>query len=125
MQGSSSERILIVEDDESIRYGLGKVLKAQGYQVDAVGDATEAIEMLGTRMPNLVILDFIMPETDGLALCELMRHDMGLKEIKIILLTGYLTKDIITKAVQAGADKYIAKPVENKNLIEAVRTLLV
>ena len=124
MPAFSKERILVVDDDASIRIGLKKVFQKEGYEVDLASDGFEAGVLIEKGKPALVVLDLIMPNLDGFSVCQYIRSLDGLKHTKIIVLTGYPSKENFSKAKKAGADLCLAKPVQSEELLNEVETLL-
>ena len=124
MPVSFQQKILIVDDDYSIQTGLRKLFEGEGYEVDVASNGFEAGILVKEVIPSVVILDLIMPEFDGFAVCELIKKHKELKYIKIIVLTGFPSQENITRAKKAGADKCLAKPIENESILEAVQELI-
>ena len=118
----SAPAVLVVDDDLSIRRMLGRTLAAEGFAVDAVGDGGSALAAIERRMPDVVVLDVMMPGLDGLAVCRRLRA-AGL-DVPILLLTA---RDGVAERVaglDAGADDYVAKPVAPEELAARLRALL-
>lgn len=119
-----NKRMLIVDDDQAIQTGLQRIFEAEGYEVDVASNGFDAGMLLENRKPSIVILDLVMPGLDGFAVCTQIRKNKELKNTKIIVLTGYPSKENIAKAKKAGADKCLAKPIEKESIVAAVRNLL-
>lgn len=117
-------RILVVDDDVSIRAGLKEALEAKGFNIDVASDGFEAGVMAIQKEPSLIILDLKMDGLDGFSTCRLIRANPLLKKIKLLVLTGYPSKSNITKILELGADKCLAKPVDRKNLLKEINSLL-
>jgi two-component system response regulator MprA len=118
----SDPAVLVVDDDLSIRRMLERTLAAEGFAVDAVGDGGSALAAIERRMPDVVVLDVMMPGLDGLAVCRRLRA-AGL-DVPILLLTA---RDGVAERVaglDAGADDYVAKPVAPEELAARLRALL-
>ena len=112
-------RLLIAEDDDSIRFSLAGVLRSEGYQVDEAADGVEAAR-LGTRDDYaLVILDIEMPGMNGLEACRLIRAQRA--DAAILILTGRTTELDTVAGLDAGADDYVAKPFRVAELLARVR----
>ncbi len=124
MSVSLSKRILIVDDDASIRMGLEDFFELKGYAVDVAEDGFKAGTIFKTTRPEVVIMDFIMPGVDGIKACKHIREIEGSKCTKIIVLTGYPSKENFKNAKEAGADKCLAKPVQNEALLKEVEKLI-
>ncbi len=117
-------RILVVDDDASIQKGLKKLFEKEGYKVDVAGNGFEAGLLVERSRPALVVLDLMMAGFNGFFVCDYIRKVKGLKRIKIVVLTGYPSKDNMDKIKKAGADKCIAKPVENAKILKEVKDLI-
>ena len=113
--------ILLVEDDEVLQQTLAFNLKKEGYVVATATDGVTALEMARKGLPNLIILDLMLPELDGLSLCRILRREM---EAPIIILTarsGEVDKII---GLESGADDYITKPFSLGEFLARVRAAL-
>jgi two-component system, NtrC family, response regulator AtoC len=117
-----SARILVVDDDRAFRLSTAALLRADGYEVDAVGDATAAAAALKSGGIDLVLLDLRMPGTDGITLVEALR--VWGEGVAILMISGYGTVDAAVRALHAGADDFLTKPVEPAVLSARVRELL-
>ena len=116
--------ILVVDDDKTTRKILGIYLKAKGYAVVYAENGLEAMEKLGTENINLVMTDLNMPYMDGHELTRTIRSDQNLKHIPILMVTTEADEEEKAKAIEAGADGYLAKPIEKHRLLEKVEVLL-
>ena len=115
------ERILIIEDDEAILKVLRRVLTYEGYQVDTALDGQSGLNMVRDVLPDLIVLDWMLPGMDGLEVCRRLR---AAGSLPIFMLTA---KDTIQDRVQgldAGADDYLVKPFELDELLARIRALL-
>jgi DNA-binding response OmpR family regulator len=113
--------ILLVEDDEVLQQTLAFNLKKEGYAVATATDGVTALEMARKGLPNLIVLDLMLPELDGLSLCRILRREM---EAPIIILTarsGEVDKII---GLESGADDYITKPFSLGEFLARVRAAL-
>ncbi len=109
--------ILIAEDDLSSRLILEAVLSKWGYEVIAVSNGNDAIEiLLDSDAPKLALLDWMMPGKDGIEVCHMARQKETTSPPYIILLTGKANKKDITTGLESGADDYIVKPYDNDEL---------
>ena len=110
-------QILIAEDDATNRLVLESTLKRWEYEVVTTVDGAEAWEVLQQdNPPQLAILDWMMPNMDGIDVCRRVRAQENLRHLYIIMLTARDTTDDIAAALNAGADDYVAKPFERKEL---------
>jgi DNA-binding NtrC family response regulator len=116
---SASGSILIIDDEAAIRESLETLLAIEGYNVEAARTAEEGLAMLAASPRDLVLLDFALPDRNGLEVLEEIRQrDTGLP---IIMITAYGTVENAVKAVQAGATNFIQKPWDNEKLLADVR----
>lgn len=121
MRGPAEIRILIVEDDPFFQRVLQKRIAADGYQVQLASDGREGMKAIVTFEPDLVISDWMMPQVDGLELCQSVKT--GLKEAApyFILLTAKGEIDAKLLGLETGADDYLVKPCDHGELMARVR----
>ena len=116
--------ILVVEDEEDIlelvEYNLGK----NGFAVTTVTTGEEALKSIRSRLPDLVLLDLMLPGIDGLEVCKILKTDPGTQAIPVVMLTAKGEESDIVTGLELGADDYITKPFSPKVLIARVRTVL-
>jgi DNA-binding response OmpR family regulator len=117
-------KILVVDDDPDIRDVLKLTLSEENYEVLEAGDGEKALKMIETKLPNLVLLDYNIPKMDGGEVCRRVKKDILMRHLPIIMVTG--KGDINDKVVgiDAGADDYIVKPFEPKELLARIRMIL-
>ncbi|MDY6913347.1 MAG: response regulator transcription factor [Planctomycetota bacterium] len=110
-------RVLIADDDPVYQILLEDLLKQWGFDVVVTGDGSEAYQAIRQdKAIKLAILDWMMPGTDGYAVCRLIKEDQSRQNVYIIMLTGDRLKDDIVKVLVAGADDYLIKPFEPLDL---------
>jgi DNA-binding response OmpR family regulator len=114
-------RILVVDDDPTVSDVLTRYLAHAGYQVEAVGDGTVAIERAISRPPDLVVLDLMLPGTSGLELCRRIRE---LAPIPVIMLTARGEAEDRVAGLELGADDYVTKPFSVRELVLRVGAVL-
>jgi two-component system, cell cycle response regulator DivK len=120
----AGEPILIV-DDNAANLKLARVLlTAEGYQVRAASDAEEALAVLETFVPRLILMDLQLPGMDGLTLTRRLKRDPARQDILVVALTAYAMKGDERKALAAGCDGYIAKPFDTRTLALTVASFL-
>jgi two-component system OmpR family response regulator len=121
MQQGSTPQILIVDDDPEIRMRLGKFLREHGLDVSEAGSGQEMTAILRRKQVDLVVLDVMMPGDDGLALCRRLRTD---NTIPIILLTALSGDTDRIVGLELGADDYVTKPFNPRELLARIRALI-
>src|SRR5262245_8687098 len=119
-----SARILIVEDEEPLTLLLRYNLEAEGYEVEAVARGDDADNRLKERLPDLVMLDWMLPGLSGIELCRRLRSRPETKNLPIIMLTARGDESERVRGLATGADDYIVKPFSVPELIARVRALL-
>ncbi|MEI6677736.1 MAG: response regulator transcription factor [Mariniphaga sp.] len=124
VEKDSTPRILLVDDEEDILEFVSYNLQREGFRVYVARNGREAIEMATKVKPDLVILDVMMPEMDGIAACEEIRKLPNCKNIIIAFLTARGEDYSQIAGFEAGADDYITKPIRPKVLISRVKALL-
>jgi two-component system alkaline phosphatase synthesis response regulator PhoP len=115
--------ILIVDDDPDILEFVGYNLSKEGFKVHKYSSAKEVIEVCKTLVPDLLILDIMLPDMDGIELCHKLRNDIGLKSI-IVFLTARGEDYTMIAGLNAGADDFIKKPIKPWVLVSKIHSLL-
>lgn len=116
--------ILVIDDDETIREGLRRILEADGHRVLCAADGTQLSDLLDGQWLDMILLDIGLPWINGFELAELMRGHPDLKDLPIIFISGRTSDDDIKRSFKSGADDFIKKPFDIDKLRRAVRTLL-
>ncbi len=116
--------ILAVDDENDVLQTLGRVLRHEAHEVALASSAAEAMQTLEERMPDMMILDIIMPEMDGITFCQQLRQDPRFVALPILFLTAKGGTDDIVNGLDAGADDYVVKPFELAELRARVAALL-
>ncbi len=124
IEKDNTPRILLVDDEEDILEFVSYNLQREGFKVSLARNGIEAIQMTEKMKPDLIIIDVMMPEMDGIAACEEIRKLPGGKNIIIAFLTARGEDYSQIAGFEAGADDYITKPIRPKVLISRVRALL-
>lgn len=119
-----SHKILIVDDEPNIVMSLEFLLKKEGFLTETAGDGDVALEKVRSFMPDLVLLDVMMPKKSGFEVCEILRSDAALSSIRIIMLTAKGRETEQAKGLALGADAYMLKPFSTKDLVARIRELL-
>jgi DNA-binding response OmpR family regulator len=114
-------RLLLVEDDDTVRDTLALNLRAEGYEVETAADGEEGLRLARQAPPDLLILDVMLPKLDGLTVCRMVRRE---SQVPILLLTARGTETDKIIGLESGADDYIVKPFSLGELLARVRAAL-
>jgi len=117
-------KILIVDDEKDILEFLSYNLQKEGYEIYTANNGVEGLEVAINQKPELIILDVMMPEMDGIETCEKMRSEESLDNTLILFLTARSEEYSELAGFSAGADDYITKPIKPKLLISRVKAML-
>jgi DNA-binding response OmpR family regulator len=117
-------RILVVDDNEKNVELLEAILQAADFEVLKAYDGKQAIEIAGKEKPNLLLLDIMMPELDGSQVCEILKKDPRNAGLPIIMVTAKDKESDIVQSLERGADEYIVKPINKKELLAKIEELL-
>ena len=120
----SGERILLVEDNPMNRRVVQFLLKSYGYVVYEARDGYEALELVKLHLPHLILMDLQLPGLDGYAITKMIKEDALVKDIPIVALTAYAMKGDAERAIAAGCDGYITKPIDADEFPEIVAAYL-
>ncbi len=118
------ERILIADDDRSLRVALQNVLMADGYEIEVVTDGVDAVSRCEKSMPNLILLDALMPNLNGFEACKKIRMLRGSNHIPILIITALDDEKSIECAFDSGATDYISKPIHFAVMRQRISRLL-
>ena len=118
------KKILVVEDDPDLVELLSFNLRACDFAVSTADDGVDALKKTRCIMPDLILLDLMLPELDGFGVCETLRRDPATAGIPIIMLTAMSSQFARLAGLEAGANDYITKPFSPKQLIARVQELL-
>lgn len=116
--------ILVAEDNDELRDMLKQLLETNGYGVLEAADGSEAVSVAVTERPDLVLMDLGLPVTDGLSAVAAIRERVPLAEMPILIVSAYDRLEYRTEAVSAGCSGYVAKPIDNEELLRTIRILL-
>ncbi len=116
--------ILVIEDEQDIQHIVRYNLEKEGYSVTCVASAEEALAHLRTRVPDLIILDLMLPGMDGMEFCRLLRRAPETEQTPIIMLTAKGEESDIVAGLELGADDYVTKPFSPKVLVARIRSVL-
>lgn len=117
-------KILLVDDEPNIVMSLDFLMRKEKYTVFIARSGREALEIAFDKQPDLIILDIMMPDLDGYEVCQQIRENTDLKNVKIVFLSAKNRESDLEKGYAIGADLYITKPFSNKNLVNKIKELL-
>ena len=117
-------RILLVDDDRQTRLKLSRNLESEGYTVGVAQGGRQALDMLESEPFDLIILDILMPEVDGLTVLSQVKATPALRDIPVVVISAVDEPESIEKCRQLGAAEYLIKPVSAENLIACVSSVL-
>jgi CheY-like chemotaxis protein len=117
-------RILVVEDEESLLKLESILLSSKGYSVTGVMDGRSALEEVKANNPDLVILDIMLPEIDGFEVCRRIKEDPVSSHIPVLILTAKKNSQDLARGQQVGCDAYITKPFKSAKVLDMVQELL-
>ena len=124
MSLSPPKKVLVVDDEPDVTGLLAYHLKAKGYTVETVNDPLRSIGIARSLLPDLVILDVLMPGLNGHQVCRLLRSDPKLKKVPIIFLTAKVEEGDRVQGFEVGGDDYVCKPFSVKELVLRVQSML-
>ncbi|MBN2202312.1 response regulator [bacterium] len=119
-----ASKVLIVDDDPGIRMLLSKFLQREGYEAIAAQNGLEGVELAKKHQPDLIIMDVVMPQMDGLTAARLIKFYKPLSEVPILFLTAKDAEKEIELAQEVRAEVYITKPFDIRQVIQVVRETL-
>ncbi len=118
------KKILVVEDNEANRILMRQILKHYGYEVLEATDGVSGLEMAREFMPDLILLDLQMPVMGGFAVIRELRKTPELSKLKVIAVTSFAMKGDREKALEAGFDEYVTKPIDTRKFVELVKNIV-
>ncbi len=117
-------RILLVEDEPNIQRLISYALQTKGHDVSVVQDGSEGLRAARTKIPDLILLDMVMPEMSGMEVLMALKADSLMKSVPVLIVTASAQKEEAEKAIELGAADYLIKPFRVHDLQEAVASLL-
>ena len=122
MRAGSGPRVLVVDDEPAVREALRRALELEGYSVELAQNGAEALRLVNAIEPDVVVLDVLMPEVDGLAACRRLREEGS--RVPVLMLTARAGVGDRVDGLDAGADDYLVKPFALEELLARIRALL-
>jgi two-component system cell cycle response regulator DivK len=120
----ATKKILVVDDNQDNRELVIKVLKSKGYQMMEAADGETALEQAIKQKPDLILMDISLPKIDGYEVTRRLKEQETFKAVPIIALTAHAMKGDREKALEAGCDGYIPKPISVRELPDQIQTFL-
>ena len=117
------KKILVVEDDRDISELITYNLEREGYEIASLYDGSQVVDFVNKRKPDLIILDLMLPEVDGIEICRTLKSDAATKHIPIVMLTAKSEEADVVVGLQMGADDYIPKPFSPKVLVARIKAI--
>src|SRR6266446_6364478 len=117
-------KILVVDDEPDAVELIDFNLKAAGYEVVTAADGNEALKKARSSLPDLIVLDLMLPEVDGMEVCKILRRDPATSHIPIIMVTAKASEIDRVLGLELGADDYVTKPFSPRELVLRVKNLL-
>jgi two-component system alkaline phosphatase synthesis response regulator PhoP len=124
MTETMTKKVLIADDEQNIVISLEFLLRREGFEVFVASDGEEALARLRADKPDLVLLDVMMPKMNGFDVCQAIRADPDLADMRVLMLTAKGREAEVSKGLGLGADAYMTKPFSTKELVAQVRALL-
>jgi DNA-binding response OmpR family regulator len=119
-----AKKVLIVDDEPNIVISLEFLMKREGFEVLVAGDGEAALQQIAGHVPDLVLLDVMLPKRNGFEVCQQVRANPDWGGVKIIMLTAKGRDTEIAKGLALGADAYMTKPFSTKDLVAQVKQML-
>ena len=119
-----NKKILVTEDSPTILAIMTQVLEEEGFLVISALDGLEALQKARAELPDLIILDLMLPKMDGYKVCRMLKFDDKYKNIPIIMLSGRDKESDLKLGTEVGADAYLTKPFDNQVLINKIKELI-
>jgi two-component system phosphate regulon response regulator PhoB len=120
----TGKKILLIEDEAAIREMTAMALERAGYQVSEAEDASQAERLLSDGVPDLILLDWMLPGSSGIELARRLRREEYTREVPIIMLTARSEEDDRIRGLESGADDYVTKPFSPRELIARIKAVL-
>jgi DNA-binding response OmpR family regulator len=119
-----AKRILIADDEPNIVTSLEFLMEQAGYETKVATNGQEAIDLAASFRPDLVLLDIMFPAKSGYEVCQRLKSDASTRSIKVVIVSAKGRDVEVAKALELGADAYIAKPFSTRELVAKVREML-
>ncbi|MCI0482270.1 MAG: response regulator [Candidatus Dadabacteria bacterium] len=117
-------KVLLIEDEESLRKLYTKILNAKNYTVEAAADGEDALSVLKIFRPDVIVLDIVMPNYNGVEFLKILKNDVELKSIPVVMLTALSEMRKITECLDMGAVGYITKDSTVEEIVQRLNFLI-
>jgi len=117
-------KVLLVEDEDALRETLEEILELNDIQVSSVASGEDALVILNTWTPDLIISDIMMPGISGIDLVKILKSNTELKDVPVIFLSALASEDDQNRGLVAGANGYVTKPFKSVELISLIKKLI-
>lgn len=124
MTATSSARVLVIDDDEAVADVLARVIAKDGYEVEIAPDGPRGLVSIANRPPDVILLDLMLPGLSGFEMCRRLKRELRTRLIPVVLVTGAGQRENRIRGVEAGADDFLAKPVDQQELLARLRALV-
>ncbi len=118
---AENHKVLIVDDDRTNLKILTKIVQSQGYETETASGGNEALSILESLTPDLILLDIMMPDVNGIEVCKQLQQDDRLSEIPVIMVTGDTDVETLKKSFEAGATDFVSKYVNRVEFAARIR----
>ena len=122
-QVETKKKVLVVDDEPNVRRLLRAML-SKTFEVFEAEDGRQAIEIVSTQKPNVILMDMMMPRMDGLTACHMLKNDPATKTIPVIMVTAIGFELNIKLSQQMGASGYVTKPFSSESLLDKIAQIL-
>ena len=121
MNSKKDEKILVCDDDDTLRVTMERLLTKQGYKVTAVSNGKAALEESGKASYDIIVLDVRLPDMDGIEVLKTIKEIYGVRPIAVIVVTGFASEDAPVEALRLGASDYLIKPFDMSDFLHSVK----
>jgi DNA-binding response OmpR family regulator len=119
-----AKRVLIADDEPNIVASLEFLMEQAGFEVKVAGNGQEALELVASFRPDLVLLDVMMPVKNGYEVCQSLKSDPATRAVKVVMLSAKGRDVEVAKGLELGADAYVTKPFSTRDLVAQIRDML-
>jgi DNA-binding response OmpR family regulator len=118
------KRVLIADDEPNIVASLEFLMEQAGFEVKLAANGQEALELVASFRPDLVLLDVMMPVKNGYEVCQILKSDPATRAVKVVMLSAKGRDVEVAKGLELGADAYVTKPFSTRDLVAQIRDML-